>query len=92
MAPAASGCCLRCGEDGVEGVGLPVDEAEDHGHAEHNEDEHREERADALHLDEPLIILMVLPFVWARPISRLVAEANAILPREARTTPLKARQ
>lgn len=29
-----------------------------------------------------LIILMVLPFVWARPISRLVAEANAILPRE----------
>ena len=29
-----------------------------------------------------LIILIVLPFVWARPISRLVAEANAILPRE----------
>lgn len=25
-----------------------------------------------------LIILIVLPFVWARPISRLVAEANAI--------------
>ena len=31
-----------------------------------------------------LIILMVLPFVWARPISRLVAEANAILPRETK--------
>ncbi len=29
-----------------------------------------------------LIILIVLPIVWARPISRLVAEANAILPRE----------
>lgn len=29
-----------------------------------------------------LIMLIVLPFVWARPISRLVAEANAILPRE----------
>ena len=29
-----------------------------------------------------LIILIVLPFVLARPISRLVAEANAILPRE----------
>ncbi len=29
-----------------------------------------------------LIILIVLPIVWARPISRLVAEANAVLPRE----------
>ena len=29
-----------------------------------------------------LIILIVLPFLWARPISSLVAEANSILPRE----------
>ncbi len=29
-----------------------------------------------------LIMLIVLPFIWARPISRLVAEANAVLPRE----------
>ncbi|NGM17904.1 amino acid permease [Eggerthellaceae bacterium zg-893] len=29
-----------------------------------------------------LIILIVLPVVWAHPISRLVAEANAVLPRE----------
>lgn len=27
-------------------------------------------------------ILIILPFIWARPISRLVSEANAILPRE----------
>ena len=28
------------------------------------------------------LIILIVPFVWARPISRLVAEANAILPRE----------
>lgn len=29
-----------------------------------------------------LIMLITLPIIWARPISRLVAEANAVLPRE----------
>ena len=39
---------LGVGKDGIEGVGLPVDEAEHDGHAEHEDDEHREKRADAL--------------------------------------------
>ena len=43
---------FRRGEDGVEGVGLPVDEAEHDGHAEHEDNEHREKRADALNFHE----------------------------------------